>query len=190
MSNWIFNADNVENWAFSENFLSKEECDSVTKFEEESVVSNIKTLNKTELNLDIRKSTHKWISPNEHNEWLFRKLTDCILHLNNNFFNFDIFGLLEPLQLTKYEKNGKYGKHIDKIYKSSVRKLSISVQLTPPEEYTGGELKLYFTEKPIIMPKDQGTLIIFPSYVLHEVASVKTGGRDSLVTWVSGKPFK
>jgi PKHD-type hydroxylase len=40
------------------------------------------------------------------------------------------------------------------------------------------------------MDKTQGTLIIFPSYVLHEVMPVTKGERNSLVTWVTGKQFK
>ena len=40
------------------------------------------------------------------------------------------------------------------------------------------------------MDKTQGTLIMFPSYVLHEVTPVTKGTRNSLVTWVTGKQFK
>ena len=74
----------------------------------------------------------------------------------------------------------------------TVRKLSISIQLTNPEEYEGGELKLYDgdDEEGIVMDKTQGTLIIFPSYVLHEVMPMNKGERNSLVTWITGKQFK
>ena len=71
-----------------------------------------------------------------------------------------------------------------------VRKLSISIQLTNPEEYEGGELYLYNDDKGTLMDKTQGTLILFPSYVLHEVMPVTKGTRNSLVTWVTGKQFK
>ena len=40
------------------------------------------------------------------------------------------------------------------------------------------------------MNKEQGTLILFPSYILHEVKPITKGERNSLVTWVTGKPFK
>jgi len=73
-----------------------------------------------------------------------------------------------------------------------VRKLSISIQLTDPEEYEGGELKLYDGDdkEAQVMDKTQGTLIIFPSYVLHEVMPITKGTRNSLVTWITGKQFK
>jgi len=40
------------------------------------------------------------------------------------------------------------------------------------------------------MKKEQGTLILFPSYTLHEVKPVTKGERNSLVSWVTGKQFK
>ena len=41
-----------------------------------------------------------------------------------------------------------------------------------------------------VMDKAQGTLVIFPSYVLHEVMPVTKSERNSLVTWVTGKQFR
>jgi PKHD-type hydroxylase len=124
-------------------------------------------------------------------DWVFRRVTDITLNLNERFFKFDLFGLNEGFQFTNYEApSGKYGKHVDRAMNMLVRKLSISIQLTDPEEYEGGELKLYDGEKETVMDKTQGTLIIFPSYVLHEVMPVTKGERNSLVTWVTGKQFK
>ena len=40
------------------------------------------------------------------------------------------------------------------------------------------------------MRKQQGDLIIFPSYMLHEVKPVTHGERNSLVTWITGEQFK
>jgi PKHD-type hydroxylase len=126
-------------------------------------------------------------------DWVFRRVTDIVLNLNEKFFKFDLFGLNEGFQFTNYEApSGKYGKHVDRGTNILVRKLSISIQLTDPEEYEGGELKLYDggEEEGTLMYKTQGTLIMFPSYVLHEVMPVTKGTRNSLVTWVTGKQFK
>ena len=81
---------------------------------------------------------------------------------------------------------------MDRGYGFSVRKLSVSIQLTDPKKYKGGELKLYDGEDQygVIMNKNQGALVVFPSYVLHEVTPVTKGERNSLVTWVSGNQFK
>jgi len=123
--------------------------------------------------------------------WAFRRVTDTILNLNERFFGFDIFGLNEGFQFTNYKApSDKYGKHVDRIFNFTVRKLSVSIQLTDPKEYEGGELYLYEGDEGILMDKKQGTLIMFPSFVLHEVTPVTKGERNSLVTWVTGNQFK
>ena len=71
-----------------------------------------------------------------------------------------------------------------------IRKLSLSIQLTDPKEYEGGELYLHENEEGKEMKKGQGDLVLFPSYILHEVKPVTKGERNSLVTWVTGKQFK
>ena len=111
--------------------------------------------------------------------------------LNDRFFKFDIFRLNEGFQFTNYKAPGdKYGKHIDRSQNMIVRKLSLSIQLTDPKEYEGGELYIYEGDKGEKMKQGQGDLILFPSYMLHEVKPVTKGERNSLVCWVTGKQFK
>ena len=43
---------------------------------------------------------------------------------------------------------------------------------------------------PMRAEKARGTLIAFPSYVLHRVAPVTSGIRKSLVIWVAGPEFR
>ena len=71
-----------------------------------------------------------------------------------------------------------------------VRKLSISIQLTDPTKYEGGDLNLYWSDDPVTMKNNKGSLFIFPSYMLHEVTPVTKGERNSLVCWVNGPQFK
>jgi len=37
--------------------------------------------------------------------------------------------------------------------------------------------------------KDIGTIIVFPSFIYHQVSPVTKGKRESLVNWSIGKPF-
>jgi PKHD-type hydroxylase len=64
----------------------------------------------------------------------------------------------------------------------------MSVQLSEPDEYEGGELEFLNFEQPI--PKDIGSLIVFPSYLVHRVNPVTRGLRRSMVSWISGPPFR
>jgi len=186
-SSWNLELDQVRLYAFWNNAFSKEECEKIINIAKDKDLIKGKT--KGEIN--IRESKISWLLPSDDMEWVFRRVTEIIINLNERFFKFDIFGLNEGFQFTTYEApSGKYGKHVDCSIDIPVRKLSISIQLTNPEEYEGGELYLYNSDKGISMDKTQGTLIIFPSYILHEVMPVTKGKRNSLVTWVTGKQFR
>jgi len=186
-SSWNFELDNINLYAFWKNAFSKEECQTIINIAKNKGL--IKGTTKEES--DVRDSKISWLYPIDDMDWVFRRVTDITLNLNERFFKFDLFGLNEGFQFTNYEApSGKYGKHVDRGINMSVRKLSISIQLTNPEEYEGGELYLYDDDKGTLMDKTQGTLILFPSYVLHEVMPVTKGTRNSLVTWVTGKQFK
>jgi PKHD-type hydroxylase len=186
-SSWNFEIDQVSLYAFWNNAFSKEECQTIINIAKNKGLIKGKTKGDT----DVRDSKISWLYPNDNMDWVFRRVTDITLSLNERFFKFDLFGINEGFQFTNYEApSGKYGKHVDRATSTLVRKLSISIQLTDPKEYNGGELYLYDGDEGIVMDKTQGTLIIFPSYVLHEVMPVTKSERNSLVTWVTGKQFK
>jgi PKHD-type hydroxylase len=75
------------------------------------------------------------------------------------------------------------------MYGGAIRKLSVIVQLTDPEEYEGCDLNLNVGSINT-MKKTQGSVIVFPSYVLHQVTPITKGTRHSLVAWLAGDPFK
>jgi PKHD-type hydroxylase len=186
-SSWSFQLDQINLYAFWNNAFSKEECQTIINIAKDKGLIKGKTKEET----NVRDSKISWLYPVDDMDWVFRRVTDIVLNLNERFFKFDLFGLNEGFQFTNYEApSGKYGKHVDRGMNMPVRKLSISIQLTNPEEYKGGELYLYDDDKGILMDKTQGTLILFPSYVLHEVMPVTKGERNSLVTWITGPSFK
>ena len=78
-----------------------------------------------------------------------------------------------------------------------VRKLSMTVNLTNPNNYAGGNLKFdlgahagkkRFKVCEEIRP--QGSIIIFPSFTYHCVTPVTRGIRYSLVLWSIGRPWQ
>lgn len=136
-----------------------------------------------------------WFYPSPDNQWLFDRIMDIIININDHHFGFDL-NHFEPLQFASYDSSRAefYGKHMDCTFgvahKTASRKLSITVQLCSEDEYAGGELLLYQTGEAIVAPKRKGQLIIFPSFIMHEVTPVTRGTRYSLVTWVHGPLFK
>ena len=188
-TSWPFKLDTVHNYAFWEKAFSKKECNEIIKIGKKKNL--IKGLVKNNNFSKTRDSQVSWLYPQDNLELVFRKVTDIVLNLNERFFGFDVYGLNEGFQFTNYKApSGKYEKHVDRMCNFVIRKLSISIQLTDPKEYEGGELILYDCEKGEEMSKEQGTLIMFPSYTLHEIKPVIKGERNSLVTWVTGNKFK
>ena len=184
---WNFYLDKLFTYAYSEKAFTPKECEKIIKIAKDKGLIQGTTRGKSY----VRESKITWLYPDDNLDWVFRKITDIVLNLNDRFFQFDLHGLNEGLQFTNYKApSNKYGKHIDRSVNSLIRKLSLSIQLTDPKEYEGGELFLYEDEKGTEMKKEQGTLVLFPSYMLHEVKSVTKGERNSLVAWVTGKQFK
>ena len=186
---WPFKIDTVQTWAYWESIFSVEECQKIID------IGNKKGRIKGSIRLkslkNYRDSNISWLYPQDDLQWAYKRITDVILDLNNRFFKFDIFGFIEGFQFTHYQQPaGKYKKHVDKGVDSLVRKLSLSIQLSNPDSYEGGEFFLYEGEKPTLLPKEQGKLILFPSYTLHEVRPVTKGERYSLVAWATGPQFK
>lgn len=189
MQSWPFKLDNLTgSYAYWEDAFTPEECQRII------TIGNKKGLvagNTFARNNNYRHSDISWLFPNDDLQWAFKKIEQIVIDLNQRYFQFELFGMTEGLQFTKYSApTGTFKKHIDSKQGINVRKLSLSVQLSDPDDYTGGDLNLWCSDTPATAKKDQGCLIAFPSYMLHEVTPVITGTRYSLVSWVTGLPFR
>ncbi len=113
--------------------------------------------------------------------------------LNNQFWNYDLEDCFE-FQLIKYDIGGNYNWHCDYGIAERpgvIRKLSMSIQLTSPEEYHGGELSVVnYCNRTINIPTDLGRVIVFDSKLPHKVWPVVWGQRISLVGWANGPRFR
>jgi PKHD-type hydroxylase len=102
--------------------------------------------------------------------------------VTRNFKNY-IIEEAEDLQFATYTKGDFYGLHKD-ADETNNRVLSVTVQLSKSSDYKGGDLIFDYDKQP--MERVQGTVVIFPSYVYHEVTPVTKGKRYSLVQWFKG----
>lgn len=147
-----------------------------------------------EVNVDYRRSDIRWIPFEDKYAALYRKIGGMVNQANHNMWRFSLTGFAEKIQYTHYqgdpEKAGKYDEHVDVGADSPHRKISVVVQLSDPADYEGGDLQLYTARSPKIIPKGQGNVAVFPSYMLHGVTPVVKGERKSLVVWASGEPFR
>ena len=111
------------------------------------------------------------------------------MEANDKFFQFDLWGMTEGLQFTEYSApDGQYDYHTDSMYNSNIRKLSASIQLSNPNDYEGGDLRLYNQNETIDADaiRQQGTVVMFPSFIEHQAEKVTKGKRYSLAAWWDG----
>ncbi|NUZ04674.1 2OG-Fe(II) oxygenase [Piscinibacter koreensis] len=136
----------------------------------------------------IRKSSAVFIGHTKDTNWIFERLNKVIRDVNNTIYGFSVGQFREGFQFTRYEVGEYYGPHFD-IGPGLLaeRKLSLTVQLSPPDSYAGGDLLIY---PEFVAPRDQGTMTVFPSFMCHDVRPVTSGVRFSLVSWLAGPPFK
>ena len=145
-----------------------------------------------------------------NDRWIYNEIQPYIHTANRNAgWNYE-WTYSESCQFTKYDKGQYYDWHCDSWDRpyvreandpsnGKIRKLSVTISLSDPKDYKGGELEFDFRNKDPdkkpnivkckeILPK--GSLVVFPSFVWHRVCPVKKGSRYSLVIWNLGWPFK
>lgn len=193
MSNWPLEIDTMPPFVYLKNFITPEKCEEIINIGKKkgTFEGQVGFGAKSVVDKKIRKSSIVFLHHTDGLGRFFQELTSAVLSLNKQFYNFHISSFSEGLQFTHYKAPGqKYGKHFDRGPNGIIRKLSVSIQLSDPKKYKGGDLHIFDGEDPIKTLRDQGTLIMFPSFMIHEVTPVKKGERFSLVAWITGDPFK
>jgi PKHD-type hydroxylase len=143
----------------------------------------------------IRRSKIRWIR--RRGEWLdlFAEIDKLVARANAEHFNV-LYHYCNALQFTEYDESyqGEYKTHKDTFltFPGPHRKLSVSVQLSDPTSYEGGDFE--FTDvgqapNPVNI-RTQGTAIVFPSITYHRVTPVTKGTRYSLVGWYEGPKWR
>ncbi len=135
---------------------------------------------------------------NKHNfRFMYDRVRNNVELVNRDFYRFDLHGLHEELGVMKYDPPmgdipaGHYDQHQDfGGGMSSLRKLSIVVQLSEPTAYDGCRLELIADKKFDPGYVDQGDMLIFPSWTPHLVTPITRGRRYSLVGWITGPQFR
>ena len=103
----------------------------------------------------------------------------------------------EDLPLKKDKSGLASGFSVDEKKWGKVRKISMTLNLTDPTKYEGGNLKFDLGPhmrgnrfKVCDDSRSQGSIIVFPSFTYHCITPVTSGTRYSLVFWCLGKPWQ
>lgn len=134
-----------------------------------------------------------YIYPDSNTQWLYELLFPLALKANNELYHFDIDIVTDPIHYVIYPEDGGHLEwHMDiGNYEVNRRKLALTVELSDPDSYEGGEFEIFTGGKdPIIVPKEKGDILIFPTFLLHKVKPITKGNRKCLVFWIGGRPFR
>lgn len=190
------NITDPQNYYWYQNGFSKEELEKVyygvsqLPFSEATVFGN----DNPEVIKKIRSSSVKWIPKTDEWMWLYEKLLDMASTANREVWKFNLISAPELIQYTEYydTAGGHYDWHQDiGPGIGSSRKVSLTVQLSDPTEYDGGDLQLWRGGDDVVTAeKGAGVVFIFPSYLMHRVTQVTRGTRRSFVLWVGGDHYR
>jgi len=193
-------------WYFKK-AISPSICNKICKLGN-SVEEKIGTIGKPVLGKELKKTRNSnvvWLNE----QWLYNLITPFFKTANKNAgwdFHFDYF---ESCQFTKYTSKGQhytwhqddfvepYNKPNDPNFHNKKRKLSAVIFLSKQKDYKGGELLFNLKNDEegkdrIISTKEiaqQGTMVVFPSFIWHKVTPLLKGKRYSLVIWALGNKF-
>ena len=126
-------------------------------------------------------------------EWLYDSVWSLFTHFNQEY-GFDLRGVEAPMQIMKYADGGCIDWHIDDVNgtdkkSTCVRKLSMSIQLSAAEDYSGGDFEFAGLSTDSFS-RIVGTAICFPSYCVHRITPLTSGERLSLLCFALGPPFR
>jgi len=176
------------------------------------------TTNKGQVEPKFRNSKNCWISTTH---WMSGLIWHHVMRANRENFMYDLHGFDgEVLQYTSYGEGGYYNWHVDQglaglmvppqkianllltkeeaeqwvmMQAQCVRKLSFSLLLSDPSEFSGGDLQFNNIgqyAQSFFAPREMGQVVIFDSRIPHRVTKIKSGVRKSLVGWVVGPRWR
>ena len=186
--------------ATAEPVLTPQQCDELIRIgqSEPKINATIGIDNKnTKLDERYRKSIISWI-PFTKAIPIYQVIRNWMEITNTNYFGFDTVQLSEQGQYAEYSKGGFYNWHMDSDIEMklmpTVRKISMTLLLSDPKDFEGGELELFCgdtldSEKNKFKLK-RGYAVFFASFLLHRVMPVTKGNRKSLVMWFGGSPLR
>lgn len=189
----LLSRNNILESVTCNNLFSVEECNNIIRETQGSEINNATIGTHGEINNNIRETKVKFLNLNNHNMWIGKRIIPVIEDINNVRYKFKLTRLKE-LHLLEYTKDCFYDWHIDLSgnLETSSRKLSFVVFLSNPKDYDGGNLDFDMKDKsrtPFV-PMEQGSMIIFPSFLPHRVLPVTRGVRHTLVGWIHGPSFQ
>ena len=179
--------------AVFENHLSEKFCKNIIKEYSKKkhtklppVIGGNDGIHTGKIDKEIR-DVHRLMLP--QNQGIGGILTSTALNANHYWWQYNITHSNQT-EFLMYEPDGHYNSHVDTfhVHSGETRKLTVLAFLN--DDYEGGKFWVNPNGNPFYPPQEPGTVIVFPSYMVHGVEPVTKGIRYSVVTWMVGPYFK
>ena len=171
-----------ESFYIVKSVFTEDECFDIINFREYVEVSHISNLIQTydEYSLLLNGKTH----------WIYDRICNIIMNVNNDVFHYDLTGIDEQLLMKIFSDDNHFYKwHRDNIqYSNSMVKLTAMIQLSDPNLYKNGNIEIW-NYSVNVFPKDIGSVILFPSYSLTRVQPAY-GMKAFLTLYAVGPKFR
>jgi len=169
--------------------LTKEACDSLIKLYSQSAVPKeppVIGVGDGAINKSIR-NVERVILPTYKD--IGGRLAAAGLAANFHHWKFDITHANQA-EFLIYPAGGRYTSHVDTFlaHGDDCRKLTVLAFLN--DDFKGGKFYIQNGHEKYYPPQSKGTVLVFPSFLMHGVEDVEEGTRYSAVCWMVGKFFR
>ena len=175
--------------AVFESHISNSFCNNLIEtYSQDSIEKQPPIIGDSEGSIDRNiRDTERVILP--QNVGIGASLTATGLNANNYWWKYDITHANQT-ELLIYKPDGHYNPHVDTFHQHSntTRKLTALAFLN--DDFEGGKFFLNANGIQYYPPQKKGTVLVFPSFMIHGVEPVTKGVRYSCVTWLVGPYFK
>lgn len=122
----------------------------------------------------------------------FLNIRDVTKSANTNIYDFSLLGIIDQdfPQVFKYSAGDFYNMHIDINSMAISRKITFIIDLSDPTEYEGGQIEFLNVEIDPQVINEQGSCLIFPSYLPYSITPITKGTKHILVGHIHGALFK
>lgn len=189
-------------WAYYESLISEKDCDTIIELASRRMRKAGTVGGGRSVDTTIRRGEVVFVQRKDPEfAGLFQTIDYCVDEANDEWFGvrynrqgarFLQFGIYHG---DREGGGGFYNPHVDVFLvngdKPTQRKLSVMVQLSDPGDYEGGDFQMHHVghQPPAQAIRKRGTVLVFPSLVMHAVTEVTQGTRYSLVGWYLGPPW-
>ncbi len=111
---------------------------------------------------------------------------------NDKIYDFNLLGIIDQdfPQVFQYSENQFYNWHSDLTVVAPSRKITFIINLSDENDYEGGEIEFLNIDTANFNVSEQGSCLIFPSFMTYKINPVSKGKKHIIVGHVHGAIFK